>query len=208
MKTANKAWKCFSCLHFPAVSLLCFILKLLWQDCGDVCPHSEGDSLCLFEAPVSFLTSLMMFWKMLLLCCWLSNFPENIPWLNGATLPGGGLASDSQYKSLALLPRGIILSLCLCSRVPPRGSVCLQLRPCLALPPALPCFPASPTPGHFLHMLLARSTYQVQLQGGWPCQALPISSGTQNPPSAKVCLLLKPGLHAFPPSCELLHLLH
>ena len=95
MKTANKAWKCFSCLHFPAVSLLCFILKLLWQDCGDVCPHSEGDSLCLFEAPVSFLTSLMMSWKMLLLCCWLSNFPENIPWLNGATLPGGGLASDS-----------------------------------------------------------------------------------------------------------------
>lgn len=95
MKTANKAWKCFSCLHFPAVSLPCFILKLLWQDCGDVCPHSEGDSLCLFEAPVSFLTSLMMSWKMLLLCCWLSNFPENIPWLNGATLPGGGLASDS-----------------------------------------------------------------------------------------------------------------
>lgn len=78
MKTANKAWKCFLCLHFPAVSLLCFILR---QDCGEVCPHSEGNSLCLFEAPISFLTSLMTSWKMLLLCCQL----ESIPWLSGTT---------------------------------------------------------------------------------------------------------------------------
>ena len=85
MKIANKAWKCFLCLHFPAVSLLCFILRLLWQDCGEVCPHSEDNSLCLFEAPISFLTSLTMSWKMLLLCCQLSDFLENIPWLNGAT---------------------------------------------------------------------------------------------------------------------------
>lgn len=93
MKAANKAWKCFSCLHFPAVSRLCFILKLLWQDCCEVYPHSEGNSLCLFEAAISFLTSLMMSWKMLLLRCQLSSFPENTSWLNGATLPGGGLAS-------------------------------------------------------------------------------------------------------------------
>lgn len=92
-ESSKQGLKCFSCLHFPAVSLLCFILKLLWQDCCEVYPHSEGNSLCLFEAAISFLTSLMMSWKMLLLRCQLSSFPENTSWLNGATLPGGGLAS-------------------------------------------------------------------------------------------------------------------
>ena len=98
MKTTKKAWKCFRCLHFPAVSLLCFkaavavVVKFVPTQRLIPCVHLRF----LF---LSF--SYDVLWRRLLLCCQLSNFPENIPWLNGATVPGVGTANDRQLAQEA-----------------------------------------------------------------------------------------------------------
>lgn len=45
--------------------------------------------------------SYNVLWRRLLLCCQLSNFLENIPWLNGATMPGRGTVNDRQLAKEA-----------------------------------------------------------------------------------------------------------